>query len=116
MVDILNVHSEEETILPLHASNRYIKDSLISCYLDGFPNKVGSEVQNNLGWRIYHAECQLLNKRSEELWRTLESFTDDLQAGVRMFWMQSKDMLETMRVFNGAETSESMAVGWSNSS
>ena len=114
VVDILNVHSEEEAILPLHATNRYIKDSLISCYLDGFPNKVGSEVQNTLGWRIYHAECQLLNKRPEELWRTLESFTDDLQAEVRMFWMQSKDILETMRVFNGAETSESMAVGWSN--
>jgi hypothetical protein len=116
VVDVLNVHSEEEAILPLHATNRYIKDSLISCYLDGFPNRVGSEVQNTLGWRIYHAECQLLNKRPEELWRTLESFTDDLLAEVRMFWKQSKDILETMRVFNGADTSESMAVGWSNSS
>jgi len=100
IMEILDTHTEQQFIPPMHARNRSMKITLLGCYLDGFPNREGDGKHNTVGWRVYDAANMTLNKKPHEVWTDIEQLSECLLMEFREFWKSSQHQMEHMRVLN----------------
>jgi len=100
IMEILDTHTEQQFIPPMHARNRSMKITLLGCYLDGFPNREGDGKHNTVGWRVYDAANQTLQKKPQDVWTDIGQLSECLLMEFREFWKSSQHQMEHMRVLN----------------